>query len=58
MSKKAVDPETARCLKELRSIIAAVEDGSWALRRFCDDLTEQNGLHREMRILTTLVPKA
>lgn len=57
MTKKALDPETARCLKELRSLISGIEDGSLALRRYCDDLTEQQGLHREVLIRVTLVPK-
>lgn len=58
MTKKPVDPETDRCLKELRSVIKSVEDGSWALRHFADALTEQAGLHREMLIRVTLIPKA
>ena len=54
--RATLDPETARCLKELRSVIAKVEDGSWALCHFADALTEQQGLHREMLIRVTLVP--
>ncbi len=53
----ALDPETSRCLKELRAMIASIESGELALRRFYDDLTEQNGLHREVLIRVTYVPK-
>lgn len=54
--KTPVDPETARCLKELRSIIKLVEDGRWVLRHFADALTEGDGLHREMLIRVTYTP--
>lgn len=57
MTKPPLDPETKRCLKEMRVLISGIEDGSLALRRYCDDLTEQQGLHREVLIRVTLVPK-
>lgn len=57
MTKKPLDPETTRCLREMRSVIKGIESGALALRRFSDDLVEQDGMHREVLIRVTLIPK-
>lgn len=52
-----LDAQTMRCLHELRDVIRAIEAGELALRRFADVLTEEDGLHREISIRTTFIPK-
>lgn len=52
-----LDPQTARCLKELREVIRAIEADEVGLRRYADVLSdESDGLHREIAIRTTFIP--
>lgn len=57
ITKPVLDPQTARCLGELKSIIKSIESGEFALRRYADVLMEEDGLHREVSIRTTFVAK-
>jgi hypothetical protein len=52
-AKIALDPQTERCVKELKLIIADIESGELLLRRYADILAEDQGLHREVSIRTT-----
>lgn len=52
-----IDPQTARCLRELRDTIKAIESGAVALRRYADVLTEEDGLHREIALKITFLPQ-
>ncbi len=56
MVKITVDPQTARCLSELRAVIKAIESGEVALRRYADVLTEEGALHREIALKVTFLP--
>jgi hypothetical protein len=56
--KLEVDPQTARCLRELRATIDAIEAGEVALRLFEDRLVEENGMHRTIALRVTFLPKA
>lgn len=53
----ALDPQTARCLTELREVIRAIEAGELGLVRYADVLTAEDGMHREIGIKTTFVPR-
>jgi len=52
-----LDAQTMRCLHELRDVIRAIEAGELVLRRYADVLSDEEGLHREISIRTTFIPK-
>lgn len=55
-AKPPLDPQTARCLAELRAVIRAVEAGEAGMTRFDDSLIGEDGLHRSLGLRVTYHP--
>lgn len=52
-----LDPQTARCLNELRAVIRGIEEGELALRRYADEVNEERGqLDRCVIVRATILP--
>ena len=50
-----LDPQTKRCLKELKDSIKMIEEGKVVLRHYHDELVDEQGLHRKISIRMTFV---
>lgn len=55
--KIALDPQTARCLYELREMCNAVEAGKLSLLDFSDNIAcEHDGMHRRLGLHAVFIP--
>lgn len=56
LPKPPLDPQTERCLRELRDVIRMIETGEVGLTRFLDELVDAGRLQRQVAITATFNP--